>query len=468
MGVRLWLLLAACAMLLAACAHESAPPQALVLPEPSSQGPSAVVVVSVAGLTPDLYRAANSPMPTLAALAEGGASADAVHSVAPASSYPAHATLSTGRRPAGHGVVANHRLGERGVGHERYSGAAELRAPTLWRQAALSGLRVATLGWPSTVGAKVASNLPDVEPTRSGESWLDALRHHTDARMIALADAAGARAPEVALPGAARDRLLIDVACRLMEDPRPPQLLFVHLAQSSAALRSCGAGAREARAAFARVDQELARLVTCTHAQGRLADTTIVAVGDHGVMSVHTRVSPNAALAEAGLLTPIRNGQGMVQWDAVTRSNGGSAFVYARKGEDAVLARRALERKAEQTGAFRVVTAQEMKSLGADPDAWFGLEAEPGFVFSNDARGPFLRAAATRGVGGYLPGHREMDAGFVAWGPGIARGLRIPVMELTDVAPTLAPLLGLSLDGVEGRVLVGVLRLPRVSAMPER
>jgi len=61
-----------------------------------------------------------------------------------------------------------------------------------------------------------------------------------------------------------------------------------------------------------------------------------------------------------------------------------------------------------------------------------------------------------------------MDAGFVAWGPGIARGLRIPVMELTDVAPTLAPLLGLSLDGVEGRVLVGVLRLPRVSAMPER
>ena len=40
-------------------------------------------------------------------------------------------------------------------------------------------------------------------------------------------------------------------------------------------------------------------------------------------------------------------------------------------------------------------------------------------------------------------------------------------MQLTDVAPTLAPLLGLELGGVDGRVLVGVLRLPRVSAVPD-
>ena len=92
------------------------------------------------------------------------------------------------------------------------------------------------------------------------------------------------------------------------------------------------------------------------------------------------------------------------------------------------------------------------------------IEAEPGFVFSDNATGPTLRAAATRAGGGYLPGHSEMDAGFVAWGPGIARGVRIPVMHQTDVAPTLAPLMGVALEGAEGRVLVGVLRLPRVSA----
>ena len=90
----------------------------------------------------------------------------------------------------------------------------------------------------------------------------------------------------------------------------------------------------------------------------------------------------------------------------------------------------------------------------------------PGFVFSDTARGPVIRPAATRGGGGYLPNRPEMDAGFVAWGPGIARGVRIPAMDQIDVAPTLAPLMGVTLPGAEGRLFVGVLRLPRVSATP--
>jgi hypothetical protein len=192
-----------------------------------------------------------------------------------------------------------------------------------------------------------------------------------------------------------------------------------------------------------------------------------VVVGDHGVMPVHTVVAPNVALAASGLLTPGRAGQGLVGWSALARSNGGSAFVYARSKEDALLARRALEEQAAASGAFRVVSAREMLDVGADPDAWFGLEAEPGFVFSDAARGPLLDAAVTRGGGGYLPTHPEMDAGFVAWGAGIARGVRIPEMRQTDVAPTLAPLLGVELEGAEGRVLIGVLRLPTVSAVPK-
>jgi arylsulfatase A-like enzyme len=258
--------------------------------------------------------------------------------------------------------------------------------------------------------------------------------------------------------------VLVNVACRLAAGGQPPQLFFVHLSQTTAPLRRQGADAPAARAAFASVDQQVARLLACVQAEGQLATTTFVVVGDHGVMAVHTAVAPNAVLASAGLLTPVRNGKGVVSWSALARSNGGSAFVYARQREDALLARRALEDRAAATGAFRVVTAQEMLRMGADPDAWFGLEAEPGFVFSDDATGPTLRAAAARGGGGYLPGRPEMDAGFVAWGAGIARGVRIPVMHQTDVAPTLAPLMGVELEGAEGRVLVGVLRLPRVSA----
>jgi hypothetical protein len=133
-----------------------------------------------------------------------------------------------------------------------------------------------------------------------------------------------------------------------------------------------------------------------------------------------------------------------------------------------VRARRALAAAAERTRAFRVVSAEEMLRLGADPDAWFGLEAEPGFAFGNSAGGPLLRPEVRRGVGGYLPHRAEMNAGFVAWGRGLRSGVRIPTMRQTDVAPTVARLLGLELGEVDGRVLVGALSRPEAAGPADR
>jgi predicted AlkP superfamily pyrophosphatase or phosphodiesterase len=363
-------------------------------------------------------------------------------------------------------VVADRLLGDEGVRAARYSKAEAVRVPTLWRLAQESGLRVATLGWPSTVGAEVDANLPDVS-IRSGETWAQALQGSASPAVLARAQQAGADAPEAAGPGPARDAVIVAVACGLVASEAPPQLLMLHLSQTRPPLRSLGPSDPQTRAAFASADQEVARLLSCVQAQGRLASTAFAVVGDHGVIPVHTVVAPNAVLARAGLITPENRGSGIVAWTAISRSNGGSAFVYSRDRDEALLARRALEQEAAATGAFRIVSAQEMLRLGADPDAWFGLEAEPGYVFADPARGPVLRPAVARSGGGYLPDRPEMDSGFVAWGPGLARGVRIPAMQQTDVAPTLAPLLGFALDGAEGRVLVGILRLPRVSALPE-
>jgi hypothetical protein len=285
-------------------------------------------------------------------------------------------------------------------------------------------------------------------------------------RLLALALEAGGGEPAAQFPGAARDSVLVEVACRLLSDSESPHLLLLHLSQTAPALASRGVDAAETRAAFAAADAGIAQLLRCAGERGRLERTVFAVVGDHGATPVHTVVAPNVVLAAKGLLTPRQVGPDLLSWAAIVRSNGGSAFVYARGGADALLARTALEEAASQTGTFRVVSAEEMLRLGADPDAWFGLEAEPGFVFGDEARGSLLRPALARGGWGYLPDRSEMDAGFVAWGPGLGRRLRIPEMQQTDVAPTLGRLLGLSLEGADGRVLVGVLRLPRVSAVP--
>jgi predicted AlkP superfamily pyrophosphatase or phosphodiesterase len=438
-------------------------------PDPTRSRPQRVLLVSVAGLTSERYAIAangSSQMPTLAALATAGVAADAVTSVAPASTYPAHATLLTGRLPRDHGVVADRRLGERGVRSARLDHASSLRATTLWQLAEAAGFRVASLDWPSTLGASISLNLPEAEPG-SGRSWLQRLVGKATPELLPLILEEGGGEPATARPGAGRDAALTGVACRLLRRSAAPSLVLLRLSQTRIAL-AAGWDAVTTAAAFTSADAQIERLLECLDDADVLARSSLVVVGDHGSVSVHSVLAPNVVLADTGLLTPDPYSDRLLSWSAIVRSNGGSAFVYAQSDADALLARRALELEAERTRSFRVVSAEEMMRLGADPEAWFGLEAVPGFAFTDVHKGPRLFAAAIGGTGGYLPGHAEMDVGFVAWGLGLRRGVRVPSMRLSDVAPTVGHLLGVDLEGGDGRVLVGVLDVPDAAAAPPR
>jgi predicted AlkP superfamily pyrophosphatase or phosphodiesterase len=367
--------------------------------------------------------------------------------VLPASPYPAHATLVTGELPARHGVAADRLLGEHGVRRTLYWHASHLKVPTLWQRALEAQMRVAAFDWPSTVGASIELLVPDVAPVRRGETWL------------------GGRSD---LDPAGRDALLTRLACESVGSATPPKLLLLRLSQTAASLARFGPAAPEARAAFGGADADLERLLDCLRSAGRLASSAVAVVGDGGMLPVHTRVNPNVVLARERLLGD--SAQDKLRWRAIVRSNGGSAFVYANRESDAVAARRILEEAAQETRAFRVVPARELLSLGSDPEAWFGLEASAGFVFGSDASGPMLEPATLRGASGYLPGQRETWPGFVAWGRGVRRRVRVPRMRQSDVAPTLARLLGIPLQTVDGRALVGALDVPdrAVSSRAER
>jgi hypothetical protein len=266
-------------------------------------------------------------------------------------------------------------------------------------------------------------------------------------------------------PGPARDRVLTAVACDLLAAPQPPALLLLRLSGADAALLQLGPATPEFREALAREDAEVAALLSCVRRAGLAEQTAIVLAGDHGGLSVHTAIRANQPLEAAGLLTATATG--IARWSAIARSNGGSAFVYARETDDALDARRALEAAAASSRAFRVVPAEEMLRLGADPEAWFGLEARPGFVFEDVPGGPLLVPATVRGAAGYLPDEPAMQAGLVLAGRGIRAGVRVPEMDQTDLAATVATLLGLALEPPDGRALLGLLDLaPAAGAAP--
>jgi hypothetical protein len=456
---------------------------ALVLPPPDRRvaRPWLVALVSVGGLTSAAWegRGATAPaMPFLAKLAALGASAARVEPVAPASHSPAHASLLTGRTPALHRIVSERVLSDRGVGVEGYARAALLEGPTLWSVGAEEDRRVAALGWPTTLGASIASLIPDIGITPSGLPWLAALADQATPGLLDLARAAGGDAPPTAIPGAERDRVLTDVACGLVASPAPPNLLLLHLAQARLSVARDGPDAGSVRESLAAADANLERLLTCLSTIGRLEGASVVVVGDHGSLPVHTALAPNALLEAEGLLAKAPETRDLRGWRAIARSNGGSAFVYARTADDAVRARRALLGEAEAGGLFRVVSAKELLGAGADPEAWFGLEARPGYYFVDDVGVSFAAPSALRGSGGYFPGpseggrseggRSEMASGFVAWGRGVRAGVSIPWMRQIDVAPTVARLLGVELQEAEGRPVVGILNVPVTSELARR
>lgn len=438
--------LVVCCLLALACASTA------TLPSPAPGVPDRVLLISVARLT----AWALWDMPTLTELATAGALAEELTSVAPATAYPVHATLVTGATPASHGVVADHRLGDRGVRSTRYAHASYLKQDTLWQRAIEAGQLVASLDWPSTLGSSIPLLLPDASRPPRGGSGMEALADAAP-KLRDLMLRNGGNRDAAHRPGPERDAMLTAVACGLLTGEAPPQLLLMRLGQSGPAIEQHGSRSSEATIAFSAIDRQLATLLGCLDAKGLLESAAIVVVGDHGTAPVHTEVAPNAVLAREGLLQPF--GAGVEHWSAITRSNGGTAFLYARDERAALLARVALENAGHETGAYRVVPATEMIRAQADAGAWFGLEAEPGFAFLDTTQEPLLVASRRRAAGGYLPQTTAMDAVLVAWGRGVRQGIKIPEMRQTDVAPTLARLIGLRLEGATGRVLVGVLSL---------
>lgn len=468
--------LAAFAILAAACATpppsapraEAAPAADFVLPELLGEParPLRLLLIGLPGLAPHHYlgdASGAAAMPLLARLAAAGAAALAVEGVAPESRYPASASALTGRLPGAHGIVADHRIGSSGIRAARYSQVSQLRAPALWQRAAERGLGVAALDWPTTEGAALPQLVPDVEPERAGEHWIDAAARSGDAALRAALHHAASAGPAEALdrPGAARDAALVAGACALLEAPRGPALLLLQLGGLERATRRSGTRTPDASAAAAAADARISELLACSGRGVPLGATAVIVAGLRALLPVHTEIAPNALLARAGLLAP------GAAWSALVRSNGGSAFVYASSERAALRARSELLAEAQRSRAFEVVSAEELLPLGVDPDAWFGLRAEPGYRFSDAEDGPLLAASELRAEGGYLPG--VVDAGWLAWGRGIRAGVQIPRMRVTDTAPTAAALLGFELapeSELDGRALIGVLELP--AAAPAR
>ncbi len=434
------------AFVLAACTPAASPS-----PPTTPPVTRRVVLVSIDGLKPEYLTEADArglAIPTLRRLMKEGARAEAMLSVFPSVTYPAHATMVTGVSPKKHGITNNLPFDPFGKNQDGwYWYASDLRVPTVADLAHRAGLTTANVYWPVTVGATFDWTFPQVWRARTDED--DKLMHAL--ATPGLADAVFKTYGSI--PAEHRTDVERGNAAEYILGNHKPVLALVYFTDFDTEQHKSGPFSKGSYATLEVVDRQLGRVIAATEKAGTFAATTFVIVSDHGFAAVHSAVRPNVILREKGLLTVV-DGRVTAHRAAAWKS-GGTAAIMASDAAAASAAIEAFEAAAKdpKNGIASVVSGAAVEAEGGFPGAACVLVAADGFQFANGVEGPLVVPSGDLGAHGYPPSDPKMRASFLVAGRGVKAGGKLGVVRMVDVAPTIAALLGLSFGEIEGKPL---------------
>ena len=401
-----------------------------------------VALISIDGLAADEYLQPNrcGGIANLRQLMAAGVYARGVAGVLPTVTYPAHATIATGARPAKHGVVNNARLD----GAPWHFDRTDIHATPIWDAARAAGLSTAIVTWPSTMGASATYLIP--ENLSNVATVTDLIRAASTPRLFETLESATAPVhllpfgdEEAAVP---LDRMTASFAVEIVRAHRP-NLLMVHFLDFDHRQHSQGPGSAAACAALSGIDAHIGRLRAAYHDAGLDGRATVVVVSDHGFEPLRTSVNLRPAIGDAA-----------GEFDV--RLASGSAAYYAKAGVaparlTELLAAIRTRVESQLHGIVRWMTGDEAARIGGFPGAAFVLCAAPGYALTRSLPPDVATAPSTgRGAHGHCPDEPGIDAAFIAAGAGVRPAGALPRMRMIDVGPTVAALLGVTLPDAEG------------------
>ncbi|HET7034131.1 MAG TPA: alkaline phosphatase family protein [Thermomicrobiaceae bacterium] len=424
-----------------------------------------VILISIDGMASGYLTRADAlglKIPNLRQLQREGTTAEAVRSVMPSVTFPAHITMITGVNPSRHGVVSNDVLDRRDPGQLQGAGAyvfyEDITARTLFDAVRAQGGTSGAVWWPVTVGAPVDFNFPDYEaPTLKDARVLLRFSSPEARRLVPSPEALIGIGGDTEL-----DALRARIAVAFLE--HRPELLAVHFIALDTAAHDHAPYSPEALAALEAVDRHIGTLVAAAKAAGLWDETTLIVTSDHGFVPVERQVRIGTLFADLGLLT-VQDDDKLATWAAFPWSDGGAVAIYLNPQAPPATAAKVdkvleLLTSYPEYGIYKVYRGQELASLEGYPGAYAVLDTQAGFTFSGRLFGPVVSPTPLRGVHGQSPDRPELFACLVIRGPGIRQGARIPAVRLLDIAPTVARILHLDLGQVEGRVLTEIFTPP--------
>ncbi|HEX4758969.1 MAG TPA: ectonucleotide pyrophosphatase/phosphodiesterase [Terracidiphilus sp.] len=436
----------------------------LLVPELAGLAHAApVLMISVDGMKPEYITQADAKgmkLPYLRSLMRDGTYAEGVVGVWPTVTYPSHTSLVTGVSPAVHGIYNNLEFDP--LMH--YSNAwhwyaAQIQSPTLWKVAHNAGLHTASVGWPVSVGATAIDWLiPELwrsadpsSATNPADRLLLAAVSRPDTLIQQLEPAAGPymMGNDTSTGG---DETKTRYALEILRRYRPA-FMTIHLSSLDDAQHARAPFSPEAKSTLEAIDGMIARLASAAVSNDPTA--VVVVVSDHGFMNISHFVNLAIPFVQAGLVQasvdPQTNAFVIDSWKAVPWMAGGMAAIMLRDPADhateqqvrAMLSKLAVD---PQSGIAEVLDRGAIMKREAFPDAAFLVVFKPGYYAGAAISGSLVTdIPGNRGSHGFSPEYPEMRASFFASGAGVAHHRDLGVVDMRQIAPTVARILGVQM-----------------------
>ncbi len=242
---------------------------------------------------------------------------------------------------------------------------------------------------------------------------------------------------------------------------RDPAVALIWFSEPDSSNHRAGVGSTLSNRALASADEQLGRIIGAMERRGTLEETDVIAVSDHGYVTIEAVVDIEAELRAAGFPGGGQPGGVLVA------PNGGAALFYAHEADPATVARLAAWLASQPWCGAMLASERVGPIAGTLPASLAGIDGprSPDLVMSftwssarNDAGFPGTSAASGGPVGAGTHGgmsRHELRNTLIARGPSFLRSTVVdtPTGNI-DVSPTVLHILGLpGGEEMDGRVL---------------
>ena len=330
-----------------------------------------LLVLSIPGLrAEDLAR-----MPTLAGLAAQG-SVVPLDPGFPAVTCPVQATLTTGTRPAAHGIVSNG-LFDRGSRHLEMwiSPDSVHRAPRLWDRLAHARPDLRTAAWFLLQSKHATADLVCLPAPKHNPDGTETMWCHTTPEPLyaALRETLGEFPLHKFWGPIAGIESSRWIARSFVEAARhePPHVAFVYLPHLDYAAQRTGPDSPPALAACGELDAEIANLVDDYGSIVGRDKLVVFVVGEYRIRPVSHTLFPNRILREAGLVAIEETAEGelldIARSTAWALADHQISHIYLQDGASPEAIERVAALFRGRAGVGRVLVGEDLVAAGLVP-----------------------------------------------------------------------------------------------------